>query len=273
MHNGNVLTIEQIQRVAPSVFATAPHESRGKNYRFFPTFTVLEAMMKEGFMPVKAAQSRTRIEGKENFTRHMLRFRHSDLMETRALAVGDEIPEITLFNAHDGTASYQIDMGMWRKACSNGLMVKSSNISSIRVRHSGRENLIDDVIEGSYEIIKEAPKAIAQIEQFKGITLERREQEIFADAALELRGTSLEVRPDHLLTARRGADAANENGGRDLWKTMNVVQEHLIRGGASARGANGQRNTLRAVNSVDGDMKLNRALWQLTEQMATLKAA
>ena len=61
----------------------------------------------------------------------------------------------------------------------------------------------------------------------------------------------------------------------DLWTTFNVVQENIIRGGLRGRkrGSNGRmRNmTTRPVKALDRNIKLNQALWVLTEKMAELK--
>jgi hypothetical protein len=47
-----------------------------------------------------------------------------------------------------------------------------------------------------------------------------------------------------------------------------VVQEHLLRGGDKGRAATGRRITTRPVKSVGEDIRLNRALWTLTEKLA-----
>ena len=104
-----MLTLEQIRTKAPSVFAEVPYEKMSNKYNFFPTSKVVEGLMANGFVPMTAVQSRTRIEGKENFTRHMLRFRHSDLTQ---LTKGDEVPEIVITNSHDGTSAYRIALGI-----------------------------------------------------------------------------------------------------------------------------------------------------------------
>jgi hypothetical protein len=55
------------------------------------------------------------------------------------------------------------------------------------------------------------------------------------------------------------------------------VQENAIRGGRTAWGRHAQnrprRVTSRELTGIDGDMRLNRALWTLTERMAELKGA
>lgn len=61
-----------------------------------------------------------------------------------------------------------------------------------------------------------------------------------------------------------------------LWNTLNRVQESLIRGGDRYRREtnNGiQRRRTQPVNSVDGQTTVNRALWQLAEEMKRLKTA
>jgi hypothetical protein len=263
-----ILSLDQIQKQAPSVFATQPWHERSEKYRFFPTITIVEELIKNGFAPVSARQSNSRIVGKQHFTRHVLRFRHPDMMQ--ACNVGEEIPELSLLNSHDGTSAYKLMLGMYRLVCRNGLTVKSQDINEITVRHSGRADLIGEVIEGSYKIIEETPKAIAQVEEWKQTRLNKEQQLAYAEAALVLRDTALDVQPNRLLSARRLADQSELNGNRDLWRTFNVVQENLIRGGIVGSNANQSRVTLRAVKAVDSDTKLNRALWVLTERLGQI---
>ena len=127
------------------------------------------------------------------------------------------------------------------------------------------------MIEGSYTIIHEAPTALAQVEQWQHLHLSPPEQEVLAEAALELRDSTLEVQPRALLAPRRWEDGHPDRP-RDLWRTMNVTQENLMRGGVQGRNEQGQRRRLRGVTSVDGDTRINRALWVLAERMAELKA-
>ena len=58
---------------------------------------------------------------------------------------------------------------------------------------------------------------------------------------------------------------------------FNVAQENALRGGVhgARRDDNGIRRlvTTRAVNGIDGQTTLNRALWALSERMAELKGS
>jgi len=102
------LSDAQIRRVAPSIFADAPHESRSERYSYIPTATVLTELRKEGFQPFMACQTRVRREDRRDFTKHMLRLRHASQIN------GAEANEIILLNSHDGTSSYQMLAGQFR---------------------------------------------------------------------------------------------------------------------------------------------------------------
>ena len=66
----------QMRLAAPSIFASGEHQSRSERYTYIPTIEVLRGLRKEGFEPFMVAQSRSRIEGKSEFTKHMIRMRY-----------------------------------------------------------------------------------------------------------------------------------------------------------------------------------------------------
>jgi hypothetical protein len=160
--------------------------------------------------------------------------------------------------------------------CLNGLLVADSEFASVHVPHKG--DISARVIEGTYTVLDESRRAIGAVDAWAGITLEHEETQALAEAAHVLRFGDAEgnvdtaIKPAQLLIPRRRDDA-----GSDLWRTFNRVQENAIKGGLSAYGrdANGRRRqtTTREVKGIDGDVKLNRALWLLAERMAALKGA
>ena len=274
--SGEALTDEQLRQVVPSIFATEAHESRSARFAAVPTIHVLDGLRKEGFEPFFAQQANTRVEGKAEYTKHLLRLRHRGLRN----AAGDSF-EIILTNANDGTAAYQMLPGFFRFVCANGLFC-GETFEEVKVRHSG--NAIDDVIEGTYRVLEAAPLVADQVDAWKCLTMKRDEQMALAEAAHHLRfpesydededtRKAAPVGAATLLRPRRTDDAATSS----LWHTFNIVQENTIKGGQRGRvqGANGRvRNaSTRAVKGIDQNKALNRALWMLTERMAQLKAA
>ena len=103
------LSEDQMRAAAPSVFAEGKHASRSERYTYIPTIDVLRGLRKEGFEPFMVAQGQSRVEGKAEFTKHMIRMRHAGQVQTKP-----EANEIILINSHDGASSYQMLAGMFR---------------------------------------------------------------------------------------------------------------------------------------------------------------
>ena len=82
------LSEDQMRAAAPSVFAEGKHASRSERYTYIPTIEVLRGLRKEGFEPYMVAQGASRIEGKAEFTKHMIRMRHAGQVQTRPEANG-----------------------------------------------------------------------------------------------------------------------------------------------------------------------------------------
>lgn len=260
------LVDEQMRRAAPSIFAEGKHGSRSERYTYIPTIEVLRGLRREGFEPFMVAQSKSRIEGKTEFTKHMIRMRHAGQMNARP-----EANEIILINSHDGASSYQMQAGMFRFVCCNGLVV--GNVSNdIRIPHKG--NIQDEVIEGAFRVLEDFDAVDACTDGMKSLTLQPAEERAFATAALALRyGERGEGRPpapvsaEQLIKARRPEDL-----GHSLWSTFQRVQENALRGGQPGRSARGRHVHTRPVASIDRGVSLNRALWVLAEEMRKLKA-
>lgn len=256
------LTDVQIQAVVPSIYANNAHESRSDRYAYIPTIEILDALRKEGFQPFMATQARVRDHSRHGFAKHLIRLRHASQIESEG-----DVNEIILLNSHDGSSSYQMLAGCFRFVCQNG-MICGEEYNDIRVQHRGR--VVDNVIEGAYEVLENFDRVTESKRAMMAIHLSLAEQKAFAKAALPLRFTDAEPKPteEAVIQRRRSADAGN-----DLWRTFNVVHENLLKGGLPRITRQGKMNRTRAINGIDGNVRLNKALWTLAEAMTRLKQA
>lgn len=259
-----VLSTDVLRRIVPSVFATSAHEGMSSRYRFVPTIEVVDILKDRGFLPVRAEQSRARLEGKRDFTRHMLRFRHEGYLNGGPLVLGQEIPELVLTNSHDGSSAYQFSAGLFRLVCLNGLVVPTGSTGSVSVKHVGGPDFSERVIDATFTVVEQSGLAVERAAEFKQIALSPPQAKVFAEAAAELVETP-NLRPDSLLQTRRREDREG-----NLWTTFNTVQENVLKGGIRTTAPDGRRSTTRPVKAVDRDVKLNKALWTLAEKMAEL---
>ncbi|HEM6741975.1 TPA: DUF945 domain-containing protein [Citrobacter farmeri] len=249
------LTREELMQVVPSVFGEDKHASRSDRYSYIPTITLLENLQREGFQPFFACQTRVRDLSKREHTKHMLRLRRAGQI------TGQQVLEIILLNSHDGSSSYQMLPGIFRSVCTNSLVCGQS-FGEIRVPHKG--NVVEKVIEGAYEVLGVFDRVEEKREAMQLLQLPPPVQQAFARAALTYRfGEEHQpVTEAQILAPRRWQD---ESG--DLWTVYNRVQESLIKGGLAGRSALGKRSHTRAVKGIDGDLKLNRALWVMAEEL------
>lgn len=249
------LTIEELFRTVPSVFSEEKHGSRSERYTYIPTITLLDSLQKEGFYPFFAHQTRVRDVSRRAYTKHMLRLRRHNQI------TGSQVPEIILLNSHDDTSSYQMLPGFFRAICCNGLVCGDS-FGEIRVPHRG--HVADNVIEGAYEVLTTFETIADKREQMQSLMLSPPAQHALAQAALTYRyGEEHQpITEEQVLQPHRLEDKKD-----DLWTVYQRLQENLIKGGLSGRNAKGKRTRTRSVNGIDGDIKLNKALWVLTEQM------
>ncbi|EBX7331779.1 DUF945 domain-containing protein [Salmonella enterica subsp. enterica serovar Sandiego] len=249
------LTREELMQYTPSVFGEDKHASRSDRYSYIPTITLLENLRREGFEPFFACQSRVRDPGKREHTKHLLRLRRAGQI------TGQQVPEIIILNSHDGSSSYQLLPGYFRQVCTNSLVCGQS-LGEIRVPHRG--DIVGKVIEGAYEVLSVFDRVEEKREAMQSLQLPPPAQQALAKAALTYRfGEEHQpVTTAQVLTPRR-----REDYGQDLWTVWNTLQENLLKGGLPGHTVQGKRTHTRAVNGIDGDVKLNRALWVMAEQM------
>jgi hypothetical protein len=248
---------QALARLAPSIFAEAPHGKMTTRYHMVPTY-----------------------QGGVQFARHEVRFRHvatmARLATLRAMHssltnkhtfVNDEVfDEIVLTNAHDGSTLFGLEHGMFRVACLNGLIVCLGAGERVQIRHNA--SIVDNVIEGATRLLNETEQLVIAREEMRALTLDKEDQVQFAEAALQLRYEGqAPLTPEALLAPRRIEDTVPS-----LWHTFNVVQENMIKGGVRGHTVNtGRRMTTRGISGITQDHAVNRMLWNLAQAARNMK--
>lgn len=252
--------------ILESVNQTTPREGVSERYSFIPTTTILSTLKKEGWFPVRAQETKSKKHC--GFQKHLIRLQNMNQDFINGVA-----PEIVLTNSHDAAASFTIMAGLFRTICLNGIVVSDSTFEAHRICHKGYTE--DKVYDAIYSVMDSTPKILTKINEFKGIALTSEERQIFAESALTLKFGEEKVKEfnsfgtvSKLLSPRRAEDAEP-----NLWNTFNTIQEKFIKGD---RYISTTENPLkikkgRATNSISENIRLNKALWELTEKMAGLK--
>jgi hypothetical protein len=147
--------------------------------------------------------------------------------------------------------------------------VADANLQRISIKHSGFNP--DSVIEASFDVLSAVPDIMNKVRLFQDRVLTDAERLALAMGAATYRWedpNKAPVSPSMLLESRRYGD-----GAKDLWTTLNAVQENIIRGGQrdySRRLPSGSRMPKsRAIKGIDEDLRLNKALWHMAEVLRT----
>ncbi len=255
------LTEDMLRVQAPSIFASGPMLGVSRRYTFVPTARIITGLKDLNWVPVQVEEQRIRTEARRGFQKHQLRFRRAEQMET----LDEWNVELVLLNSHDAGCAYQLHAGIYRRVCSNGLVLSEGSFETIRFRHAGLEP--DEVIGASLRVLDYMPKVGELVGQLHARTLETRESLLFARSALALRYPQVQEAPvdaETLLKAHRPEDE-----GTDLWRTLNRVQQNLIQGGVSDwhKDRRGKLRSIRRLSGIDSKVSVNKGLWSLAERV------
>src|SRR5262249_27109393 len=146
---------------APSVFAQAPMRGLSQRYTFVPTTEIIAGLREKHWLPVQVEEQRVRSETRIGFQKHLVRFRRAEQMET----LDEWNAELVLTNSHDAACAYLIQIGIYRRLCSNGLVVSDDSFEGLRFRHAGLK--AQAVVEASFQILELVPKITVVIEAFR----------------------------------------------------------------------------------------------------------
>lgn len=240
------------------VNATHAAPDRSSRYGFISTSDVVSAFGAAGFNPRVIQLAKVRKEEKRGYQKHLIRFQH----DSHQLRLGgDSLPEVILFNSHDGTSSARLSLGLFRLVCSNGMVVGKS-FAEYRVTH--RHGSVEHFIDGANRILEQVPILTDRITRYQEHVMSDAAIEDFSTKALELRyDKPAEDAPlddvyewrnrlAHITFTRR-----NEDASPNLWSVFNRIQENLIN---PRRGSD-----MRRVTSPFTDVKLNQQLWDIAE--------
>jgi hypothetical protein len=246
-----MLSIETLQEVAPSVFATSPSPKMSNKYTFVPTIEVVENFDREGWKVYSAKQV-----GKGNYAQHELRLRNGELPQ-----VGDSLIEAVIRNSHNGISSFSVSSGLYRLVCSNGLTVPTSVADAISVRHMNFDlGMVREITDQFAERLPVIQRSVGKMES---TFLSEGQLVDFVNKSAMIRwekGSIPKFKLEDFLRPERDGDVGNS-----VWKTFNVIQEKFVRGGMKYNSKKGRVVSMRELKNFYNINKVNTGLWELAE--------
>ena len=255
------LTKDQIRNSSPLVFADAPTNPDVSNkYLFVNTETIIDDLEKLGWLPVQAAQRKSRKQGGTIFSKHMVAFQNPDIKITSA--DGDNAyPRILLTNSHDGMQAFKFSVGIFRLVCSNGLVVADEQFSDFKIKHKGYT--FDELRNVVRQAVEDLPNRVQVMNDMKNRILTEDEKRKMALDAMLIRAGVKELQYDEETITDILDPKRDEDKGNDLWRVFNVIQEKITQGDFHAALTGAKVRKVRKIKSFEKDMKVNKELFKL----------
>ena len=265
---GSYLTKEQIKEQAPVVFATAPTNDKvSEKYLFANTETIIDDLAKLNWYPVEVAMRKSR-GGDTIFSKHMVSFQNPDVKIMNEGEVG-AYPRIILTNSHDGLNAFTFRVGIYRMVCSNGLVVADEEFSSFKIKHIGYS--FDELRSVVTEAMTDLPNKVQVLNDMRSTILTVDQKREFAINAMLLRAgiSPLDEQPKYddetiedILDPIREAD----KGSDDIWITLNILQEKLMKGGYSQALKGARVRKVRPIKSFEKGIEINQQLFKMAAE-------
>jgi hypothetical protein len=265
-----MMTTEDIQRTAPSIFANEPDKRVTDQYTFIPTSRLLDDLGKLGWGVNRASQQKSHVDAIH--TKHLIVMRNDSLPEINGNAC-----ELVIVNSHDRTASFRFMIGLFRMICSNGLIVSSQLFESLRIRHMGFD--FEGLQELTGAMTANVPKLVKQINQLERATLTPKQQLDFAIRVLALRFP--EYMNEETYAASRSVikhaidvpallrPLRTEDEGDTVWLVFNRLQERIIKGGfQKISQIDDISRKVRPITNIGLSLNVNKAMWEMAEAYA-----
>ena len=260
------LTDEQIREVCPVAFTEKASNEVSKHYTHIPTNQVIDDMRELGWGVIQAQQVAARKNVTKGYQKHMIVFRHPDLMVEGQ--DGDNVwPQIIMTNSHDGKNSFTFQAGMYRLVCSNGLVIADQEFGSMKIRHMGYD--FDTLRETINEMVEKLPLTVESMNKFKNTELSEPQKYDLARKALE---TRLKVQENQKVDQVYKIDldeflkpVRKEDAGDDLWSVFNLVQEKVVEGDFEYISGVKMRKA-RKIKNFKQDLDVNQKLFEVAKE-------
>ena len=247
-----------------ATYSNTSHKGSDK-YSVLQTGAIIEMIKANSpYDVVSYHEGSTRKASRNGQQVHLVKMRDtriSEIVDHTAL-----VPEIVFLNSYDTTKAAKLFVGFLRGACMNGLITGTA-LESFSSRHINfdYEALLNfiarvpDLVSHGLDQVKELQSKTLSDVAFKQLALEvyKLKLGVAQDKAISRADHVIETEVNRLLRHRRSADT-----GTDAFTRLNIVQENILRGRRRGYG------TLRAVNSIDKQVKINRFLWDRTLELA-----
>jgi len=223
---------------------------------------IISTLESKGFIHRNTSFGTPRKEERRGYQKHVMVFERDDLQVD-----SENRFQILITNAHDGTSSLRINLGIYRLVCANGLVI-GSTLFERRIRHVG-PSFYEELELGIDDIVAQSGTIVKKVKEMKGTTLSYFDKVELVKKMFNVRYPK--ISPNMVNIGRALEPIRSEDDKQDLFTVFNLIQEKLIRGGleyyvtrTDKEGAESLvRTHARRLKAVDKITTINKGLWEV----------
>lgn len=233
------------------------NQTKGYNvsdrYNVINTSEVILEFERFGFELMDTSIARVAKEEKQGFQKHLVR------LSTPKMLMGEVRTDVIVKNSYDRSSALTIMIGLFRFACSNGLIVGTNIMTPFKINHSN-SNWQKDLM-GFVDQYQEKFKLQQDwIDAMKEKTLDYDTIEELAFKALELRHIDARIRNEAIDPMEINLCRRIEDRGRTAWQVYNRFQENIINGLYYKLNDEGEIKKAKILTNTDEIVRVNMEL-------------
>ncbi len=229
-------------------------------YSFISTTEVIDYLQLNGFYVHSYKESRANSEGTRGFQKHLVTLRHKNFDG----AVNGVIPQLLLWNSHNGKSSLRLMFGLYRVVCANGLIV-GETLYNCRYRHVNLS--LEEVKRGALHLIEKSFESIKLIKSMQNTPITAEVFDKFTTKAVGL----YNIKDDYAKEEIRRQlyrPIRTEDREQNVWCLLNVVQESMMRKSFTGKTDDNNRVRVRRIRGLERSVKVNKALWSFASELS-----
>lgn len=261
------INIMQSQTSGPNpMLANAPHSSNSDKYQFISSQAIAKYMESQGFQLDGVSYGRPRNEANRGFQKHVMCWSNPDMTID-----GNNKAQILITNSHNRGSSVQLNLGVFRAICANGL-ISGNSTHEERITHIGDD--FKKRLRDSLQYI--ATQYFSMSNEIQAMRNRQLNYSEFRDFVVDAADYRLRDTEEPVIDYKTAATLHREaDSYRDLYTVFNRIQENVIRGGieytTTSTNENGEqstrRNTTREIKSIDRLRETNQWLWNRASEL------
>ena len=222
-------------------------------YQVINTTDVILEFERFGFELKDTSIARVAKEEKQGFQKHLVR------LSTPTMLMGEVRTDIIVKNSYDRSSALTIMVGLFRFACSNGLVIGTNIMSPFKINHSRNDwqaqlHEFIDAYEEKFKLQRH------WMENMQATTLDYDTVEELAYKAIDLRHIDKRIKNDaidpmELNIARRIGDR-----GKSAWAVFNRFQENLMNGSYYKLNEESEIKKAKILTNTDEIVRVNMEL-------------